>query len=100
MNAIKAIRARLGLTQTALAAELGCTQGNVGHYENKGQRVLPEVALRLIDVAAARGLHLTMGQVYAVEPLPRPAISEPNTPPAPADEAQAAINKEAIEGAA
>ena len=100
MNAIKAIRARLGLTQTALAAELGCTQGNVGHYENKGQRVLPEVALRLIDVAAARGLHLTMGQVYAVEPLPRPAISEPNTPPAPDHQAQAATDSVAERQAA
>ena len=70
MNAIKSIRVRLELTQAALAAELGCTQSNVGHYENKGQRVLPEVAMRLIDVAARRGLPLTMGMVYGVESLP------------------------------
>lgn len=69
MNAIKPIRTRLGMTQAELAHALGCTQGNVGHYENKGQRVLPEVALRLIQVAADRGLCLTMGQVYGVEPL-------------------------------
>lgn len=76
MNAIKAIRARLGLTQTALAELLGCTQGNIGHYENKGQRLPPEMALRVIEVAAARGLPLTMGQVYGVEMLPELAARE------------------------
>lgn len=69
MNQIKAIRDMLHLTQTALAEGIGCTQGNVGHYEN-GQTIPPERALATIEFAKSRGLELTMGQVYGTEPLP------------------------------
>lgn len=75
MSTIKTIRERLGLTQTALADELGCTQGNVGHYE-RGQEVPSKVAKRLIEVARGRGLLLTMDQVYGLAELP-PATAEP-----------------------
>lgn len=72
MSTIKAIRERLGLTQTALAERLGCTQGNVGHYE-RGQTVPPETAKRLISVAhEVGGLRLTLDQVYGLAPLDRP----------------------------
>lgn len=64
MNTIKAIRTRLGLTQTALAEGIGCTQGNVGHYENKGQTVPPEVARRLIAFAAGLGVQLSYEDIY------------------------------------
>ncbi len=64
MNAIKTIRTRLGLTQAALAEAIGCTQGNVGHYENKGQTVPPDVARRLITYAATLGILLTFDDVY------------------------------------
>lgn len=69
MSQIKTIRTYLGLTQSALAEGIGCTQGNVGHYET-GQTLPPERAKALIDFAASRGLPLTMGQVYGTEPLP------------------------------
>lgn len=64
MNSIKSIRTKLGLTQSELAAAIGCTQGNIGHYENKGQTVMPDVARRLIAFAATRGLHLTFDDIY------------------------------------
>lgn len=64
MNKIKSIRERLGLTQTALAKGIGCTQGNVGHYENKNQRIPPDVAKRLIAFAANRGLKLSYEDIY------------------------------------
>jgi putative transcriptional regulator len=72
MSTIKAIRQRLKLSQAALAEGLGCTQGNVWHYErpDKPQTVPPEVAKRLIDVAAGKGLHITLDQVYERVPLP------------------------------
>jgi putative transcriptional regulator len=70
MSRIKDIRTRLGMTQTAFAAMLGCTQGNIGHYE-RGQTLPPERAVTLIQFAQRRGLRLTMDQVYGRQPLPR-----------------------------
>ncbi|MHB8947539.1 MAG: helix-turn-helix domain-containing protein [Rhodoferax sp.] len=66
MNTIKAIRGRLGLTQAELAAGMGCTQGNVGHYE-RGQTVPPDAAKRLIEYAGSLGLVLTYNDVYMPE---------------------------------
>ena len=63
-STIKAIRERLGVTQTALAEGIGCTQGNVGHYENKGQCVPPDVAKRLIRFASTRGHVVTYEDIY------------------------------------
>lgn len=64
MSTIKAIRQRLGLTQSELAAGIGCTQGNIGHYENKGQTVPPDVAKRLIAFAASKGERIAYEDVY------------------------------------
>lgn len=65
MNSIKRIRDQLGLTQSALADGIGCTQGNVGHYE-QGQTVPPDAAARLIAFAKSKGLNLSFDDVYAV----------------------------------
>ena len=69
MSNIKSIRDRLGLTQAGLAEGIGCTQGNVGHYE-KGQTVPPEMAKRLIGFALTRGLDLTCDRIYGDAGLP------------------------------
>ena len=78
MSAIKSIRERLGLTQSAFAEGIGCTQGNVGHYE-RGQTVPPEAAARVIAFAATRGLALTFDHIYGgveLEPAePTPAAT-------------------------
>lgn len=74
MSTIKAIRDRLSLTQEEFGTGIGCTQGNVGHYE-RGQEIPPERAKALIEFAKQNGLVLTMGQVYGTEPLPEPAKS-------------------------
>ncbi|MGH6627633.1 MAG: helix-turn-helix domain-containing protein [Burkholderiaceae bacterium] len=77
MNNIKAIRDRLGVTQAALAAGMGCTQGNVGHYE-KGQTVPPEAAKRLIAYARTLGLDITFDDVYGAPGLAEaPAAGAP-----------------------
>lgn len=70
MSTIKAIRERLGLTQQALADGIGCTQGNVGHYE-KGQTVPPEAAKRLIAFAASRGVTVTYEDIYGPVRAPK-----------------------------
>ena len=64
MSNIKVIRGRLGVTQTELARGIGCTQGNVGHYE-RGQEVPPDVAKRLIHYAHSLGHVLTFDEIYA-----------------------------------
>ncbi|WP_062362263.1 helix-turn-helix domain-containing protein [Variovorax paradoxus] len=69
MHHLKSIRERLGVTQQALADGIGCTQGNVGHYE-RGQMLPPNVATKLIAFAAARGLRIGYDHIYGDKPLP------------------------------
>lgn len=66
MKSISTIRARMGLSQAAFAAGIGVTQGNVSHYE-RGQTMPPDVAGRLIDFAAVKGLALTFDDIYRPE---------------------------------
>ena len=68
MNNIKSIRERLELTQAALATGIGCTQGNIGHYE-QGQTVPPEAARRLIAFAKSKFVNLTFDDVYVTPEL-------------------------------
>jgi putative transcriptional regulator len=63
MSTVKSIRDTLGVTQSALAAGMGCTQGNVGHYE-RGQTVPPEAAKRLIAYAQSLGHVVTYEDIY------------------------------------
>lgn len=73
MSTIKSIRERLGLTQTELATGVGCTQGNIGHYE-RGQHLPVDRAEKLIDFAQRKGLRLTLDQIYGRVPLPAPRV--------------------------
>jgi len=65
-NGIKRIRLCLGMTQQVFADMLGCSQGNVGHYELREQMVPPEVAKKLIAEAAKRGSRVTYEDIYGV----------------------------------
>ncbi|MDP3164388.1 MAG: helix-turn-helix transcriptional regulator [Hydrogenophaga sp.] len=83
MNTIKAIRDRLGLSQKALAAGMGCTQPNVGFYE-RGQTVPPGAAAKLIEFAGSRGLEITYDHVYGLRDLPEvPEVGARDSQPAP-----------------
>ena len=62
MSNIKSIRKRLELTQIALAKGLGCTQGNVGHYE-QGQTMPPDMAKKLIVFAKSLGHVITFDDI-------------------------------------
>jgi putative transcriptional regulator len=87
MSTIKSIRERLGVTQSVLATGIGCTQGNIGHYE-RGQTVPPDMAKRLIEYAGSRGCVLTFNDIYIQNPAQ-----------APAKPAQAATESVATQGA-
>ncbi len=69
MNNVRVIRERLGITQQVLAEGLGCTQGNVGHYE-RGQTLPPDMAAKLISVASSLGLRIGFDHIYGDAPLP------------------------------
>ena len=91
MSNIKTIRDRLGLTQTALANGLGCSQGNIGHYENKGQTMPPDVARRLIAFAAGRGQSVSYEDIYGVPKL-APALANTAQPATKSVAEQAGAN--------
>ena len=63
-NNLKAIRNAFNLTQAELAQLIGCSQGNIGHYESRGQRIRQEVAQRIIEVAKQRGIAITLEDIY------------------------------------
>jgi len=65
-NGIKRIRLCMGLTQQQFADMLGCSQGNVGHYELRDQMVPPDVAKKLIAEAAKRGSRVSYEDIYGV----------------------------------
>lgn len=69
MNHLKSLRLHLGLTQQALSEVLGCTQGNVGHYE-RGQSLPPDTAAKLIAYAGGKGLVIGFDHIYAGHALP------------------------------
>lgn len=91
MSAIKTIRERLKLTQAAFAEGIGCTQGNVVHYE-RGQTVPPAAARRVIDFCAQRGLTITFDHIYGAAEIEGDAAqagSDPTQAPAPSSDAAA-----------
>ncbi len=81
MNGIKAIRAQLGLTQQAFAEGIGVSQGNVSFYE-RGQTVMPDVARRVIELAARRGFACTFDDVYS----DAPTLKRSKAPKLPAEQ--------------
>lgn len=79
MHNLRRIRKHLGISQKALGEGIGCTQGNVYHYE-KGQTFSPEMATKLIAFAASGfGLALSYDHIYGAAALPPRAV-----PPLPA----------------
>ena len=66
---IKSIRLMLGATQVEVAEALDCTQESVSRYE-RGATVPPDRVPMVIAFAQGRGVRLTFGMVYGVEPLP------------------------------
>lgn len=77
MSQIQSIRKRLGWSQSALAAVMGCSQSNVSFYERKGQTVPPDAAKRLIERAKEEGLAITYDHIYGCAELPPAPAQEP-----------------------
>lgn len=69
MKTVTQIRARLGLTQTALAGLLGVVPSAVSQYERGEVVIHPRVAKVLVKVAHERGFPLTLDQLYGLVPI-------------------------------
>lgn len=65
-NNLKLIRERLGLSQAALAEKIGVSQGNISHCEKQAQEVSPEMARRIVALAAERGVDVSFDDIYDV----------------------------------
>jgi len=53
---VRGIRVARGLTQEALAREVGVTFSTVNSWENGRHRPIPALVARLLDIAGAAGL--------------------------------------------
>lgn len=78
MNNLLSIRKRLGMSQTDFGEAIELSQGNVSHYECGRQSVPPDVARRIIKVAAERGHTVSFDDIYA-----EPAAEQSDTPALP-----------------
>lgn len=65
MSPLKKLRTQLGMTQQAMADGIGCTQGNIGHYE-RGQTIPPERAIQIISFAKKHGVKVSMDEIYGL----------------------------------
>jgi transcriptional regulator with XRE-family HTH domain len=65
---LRRIRARAGVTQSALAERLGVRQGVVSEYE-RGQRRIDVLELRTIAVALGRPAAAVVAQLDALDAL-------------------------------
>jgi transcriptional regulator with XRE-family HTH domain len=75
MHNLLSIRKRLGVSQADLGEALGLSQGNVSHYECDRQPIPPDVARRIIKLAAERGHTVSFDDIYA-EPVTETFASE------------------------
>lgn len=76
MNSISNIRARLGVTQSAMAQGIEVSQGNVSNYE-RGQTMPPDVATKLIAYAKKLGHAITHNDIYAPPSKRKPRQAAP-----------------------
>ncbi|MDR0251507.1 MAG: helix-turn-helix transcriptional regulator [Burkholderiales bacterium] len=63
-TSIKDMRKRLGWSQAKLAAEIGVTQANVGHYESERHEPSPPVARRIVSVGNKNGVQISFDTIY------------------------------------
>lgn len=69
------------MTQAAMAQGIDVTQGNVSNYE-RGQKMPPDVAARLIAYAQTLGHTITYNDVYQLpSPTPKRRKADQVSPP-------------------
>lgn len=64
MNNLSHYRKKLGITQNDLAKELGCTKGNVSHYENDRRKADLDVCRKLVVFFNQKGVMVTIDDLF------------------------------------
>ncbi|MDR5618316.1 helix-turn-helix transcriptional regulator [Arsenophonus sp.] len=64
MNNLSKYRKELGLTQTNLANVLGCTKGNISHYEHGRRKADLESCRKLVYFFNKNGLKVTIDDLF------------------------------------
>lgn len=74
MKSVKAIRELLSMTQEELGRALGVSQSSVSAYESGAASIPVPNAIKLIEVAEARGVLLTLDQIYGLAGTNKPTM--------------------------
>lgn len=64
MSALKAIRKRVGITQTQLADRVGLTQAAIGHYETGRRKPGLDECRRIVSALNALGADCSLDDVF------------------------------------
>lgn len=72
MSNLKAIRERVGMTQSALASAVEMTQGAIAHYENGRRQPGLSECRKLVEALNKRGANCTLDDVFP-QPSSQPA---------------------------
>ncbi|EMZ5446387.1 helix-turn-helix transcriptional regulator [Providencia stuartii] len=64
MNKISQYRKKLGLTQSDLAKNLGCSKSSLGHYETGRRKVDLDVCRQLVSFFNENGINVTIDDVF------------------------------------
>lgn len=68
MNNLSRYRKKLGLTQANLADALGCTKGNISHYENGRRKADLDMCRNLVTFFNRNGVPVTVDDLFPPKP--------------------------------
>lgn len=64
MNNLSQYRKKLGLTQEELAKAIGCTKGNISHYENGRRKADLDMCRGLVAFFNRNGVFVTVDDLF------------------------------------
>lgn len=71
---LRKIRKKINVSQALLAQKIGCSQGAIGHYENKRRKPDLETCRMLVRALKEFGAQVELDDVFPPEPHTPPAV--------------------------
>ncbi|MBZ6387416.1 MULTISPECIES: helix-turn-helix transcriptional regulator [Pantoea] len=71
---LRKIRKKINVSQALLAQKIGCSQGAIGHYENKRRKPDLETCRMLVRALKEFGAQVELDDVFPPEPHTAPAV--------------------------
>lgn len=71
---LRKIRKTINVSQALLAQKIGCSQGAIGHYENKRRKPDLETCRMLVRALKEFGAQVELDDVFPPEPRTDPAL--------------------------